>query len=82
VDPTSGEVTETFEVDLDFAGLAVGADTVWVSGTRTGVVPIDAATGEVGPLVPVGDAIQELAALGDSLWVASSNDDRVYRISS
>ena len=79
----SGEVDAEHVVPDGVVRLALGAgdaDRMWVTGRDHTVTPIDLATGQVLPAVPVGNGPIGVAATLDAVWVANGDDGTVSRL--
>jgi len=78
IDPEIGAVAQRIPLggpgDIEaptIAAVAVDDTTVW-AGAQGGLVPIDAATGDLRPVVDLGDASAlQIAVGGDSVWATT-----------
>jgi YVTN family beta-propeller protein len=82
VDPTRGEVVETFSVGNDPSAIATGAGSVWITDdTDNTVTRLDPANeGAVVGTTSVGQGPRAVAVGAGAVWVANTQDDTVSRI--
>jgi YVTN family beta-propeller protein len=82
LDPESGEVTATVELEDRPGSVASSADAVWVTnpdvGTVTRIDPIDQ---EIRDSIPVGENPTGITVGFDAVWVMNSGGQSVSRIS-
>ena len=82
LDPESGEVTATVELEDSPGSVATSADAVWVTNPDVGTVTqIDPVEQEVRDSIPVGENPTGIAAGFDAVWVVNSGGKSVSRIS-
>ena len=80
IDPVSGKIITA--VDLDTSGigdLAVGLGSVWVI-TDSGLLRIDAATGQIVGRLDIGGDGGNVIVAGGSVWVTADGQPYVVRI--
>jgi ABC-type transport system substrate-binding protein/DNA-binding SARP family transcriptional activator/DNA-binding beta-propeller fold protein YncE len=81
LDPASGRVVTRVEVGSAPAGIATGANRVWVTNGADGTVTrIDPRGGNVDQTLRVGSSPAGVAAGAGALWVANALDGSVSRI--
>ncbi len=78
IDPLTNAVVTTVPI-IDSAGIAAGADAVWVSAPGR-LVRIDPATNAVSATVPVGRQPGHVAVGAGAVWVSNYGDGTVTRV--
>jgi YVTN family beta-propeller protein len=82
LDPESGEVTATVELEDPPGSIASSADAVWVTNPDVGTVTqIDPEEQEVRDRIQVGEDPTGIAVGFDAVWVVNSGGPSVSRIS-
>jgi YVTN family beta-propeller protein len=82
LDPESGEVTATVELEDPPGSVASSADAVWVTNPDIGTVTrIDPNEQEIRDSIQVGENPTGIAVGFDAVWVVNSGERSVYRIS-
>ena len=82
LDPESGEVTATVELEDRPGSVASSANAVWVTNPDVGTVTrIDPNEQEVRDSIPVGENPTGIAVGFDAVWVVNSGERSVSRIS-
>ena len=82
LDPESGDVTATVELQERPGSVAASADAVWVTNPDVDTVTqIDPDEQEVRDSIPVGENPTGIAVGFDSVWVVNSGERSVSRIS-
>ena len=82
LDPESGEVTATVELEDRPGSVASSADAVWVTNPDVGTVTrIDPDEQEIRDSIPVGENPTGIAVGFDAVWVVNSGGKSVSRIS-
>ena len=82
LDPESGEVTATMELEERPGSVAASADAVWVTNPDVGTVTrIDPNEQEVRDTIQVGENPTGIAVGVDAVWVVDSGGPSVSRIS-
>jgi YVTN family beta-propeller protein len=82
LDPESGEVTATVELEDPPGSVASSADAVWVTNPDVDTVTqIDAAEQEIRDRIQVGENPTGIAVGFDAVWVVNSGGRSVSRIS-
>jgi YVTN family beta-propeller protein len=79
IDPISGKVITTVELDTVPGDLAVGIGSVWV--IADGMTRIDEATGRIIGRLDIGDDGGSVVVAGDSVWVTADGQPYVLRVS-
>ncbi|HEX6400005.1 MAG TPA: ABC transporter substrate-binding protein, partial [Actinomycetota bacterium] len=82
LDPESGGVTATIELEHRPGAVASSAGAVWVTNPDVGTVTqIHSDEGEIRDSIPVGENPSGIAAGFDAVWVVNSGGPSVSRIS-
>ena len=82
MDPESGEVLATLELETRPGSIAASADDVWVTNPDVGTVTrIDANEQDVRDPIQVGENPTGIAVRGNVVWVVESGGPSVSRIS-
>ena len=82
LDPESGEVTATVELEERPGSVAASADAVWVTNPDVGTVTrIDPVEQEIRDSIPVGENPTGIAAGFGAVWVVEGGGPSVSRIS-
>lgn len=81
VDPSAEDATETITLSATASALVAAEGYVWATLPKADAIArIDASSGTVGALIPVGDEPQGIAFGSGDLWVANQGDDTVSRV--
>lgn len=79
LDPGTGEVLLTATTPSAYY-VSVGAGAVWVPA-EGGIVRIDPESGAIVATIPIAaEAVTDLAAADDAVWVTDKNGGRVFRV--
>ena len=79
IDPVSGKVITTVDLDTGPGALAVGLGSVWV--LADGMTRIDEATGRIIGRLDIGDDGGNVVVAGGSVWVTADGQPYVLRVS-
>ncbi len=79
IDPVSGKVITTVDLDTVPGDLAVGLGSVWV--LADGMTRIDEATGRIIGRLDIGDDGGNVVVAGGSVWVTADGQPYVLRVS-
>jgi YVTN family beta-propeller protein len=79
IDPVSGKVISTVDLDTVPGDLAVGLGSVWV--LADGMTRIDEATGRIIGRLDIGDDGGNVVVAGGSVWVTADGQPYVLRVS-
>lgn len=80
VDAELGEVLGRYPIQGGVVRATRTPRWLWISGLEDTVTAIDPDSGDIGPTVEVGSAPIGLAAAGEQVWVANSEEATVSRI--
>jgi virginiamycin B lyase len=79
IDPVSGKVITTVDLETGAGNLAVGLGSVWVN--TGGMTRIDEATGRIIGRLDIGDDGGNVVVAGGAVWVTADGQPYVVRIS-